>query len=169
MVLLQGRCKLRNIYPVINLCHIGSRHFVRLACLLQNGGQRFAICYFNSDRLAERVFQIIRTDFFNHFSVVDKAVMRSKTGQLIENVAGYQNGNTILLIEVQKKLPQMQQPPKLFIIPLTVHFPKGFVGFSVSLPASTPTCCSERFLQALLPPAPCGRGRPPHGYRNNRP
>lgn len=31
--------------------------------------------------------------------------MRSKTGQLIENVAGYQNGNTILLIEVQKKLP----------------------------------------------------------------
>ena len=29
----------------------------------------------------------------------------------------------------------MQQPPKLFILPLTVHFPKGFVGFSVSLPA----------------------------------
>ena len=28
----------------------------------------------------------------------------------------------------------MQQPPKLFILPLTVHFPKGFVGFSVSLP-----------------------------------
>ena len=41
--------------------------------------------------------------------------------------------------------------------------------FSVSLPASTPTCCSERFLQALLPPAPCGRGRRPRGYRNSRP
>ena len=49
-----------------------------MACLLQNGGQRFAICYFNSNRLAERVFQIIRTDFFNHFSVVDSEYKKSR-------------------------------------------------------------------------------------------
>ena len=44
----------------------------------------------------------------------------------------------------------MQQPPKLFILPLTVHFPKGFVGFSVSLPA-----LRRRAIEHIAPLGSC--------------
>src|SRR5699024_3655853 len=106
----EGERELRHVDPGKDVRHRVREDAVFDLHPVQHADKRLHIGYLNADASAACSVQFSCADLFYHMSGVVKAVVSGKSGELIQKMAGDEEGDPLFTVQLQDQFPDLDDP-----------------------------------------------------------